>query len=484
MEADELKTMSERIPVRTIEPAAFLNTDVTSHVASKAKSSDNLIHTRSFKGLFRNVRITGAGLLFLLFFGTVWLDWGDRQAVLWDLAESKFHIFGATFWPQDFILLSALLIIAAFGLFAITVFAGRVWCGYACPQSSWTWIFMWCEKITEGERNQRIRLQAAPWGPNKLVRRLAKHTLWLAISLLTGLTFVGYFTPIRPLTEALLTLQISGVSLFWVLFFTGATYINAGWLREAVCMHMCPYARFQSVMFDKDTLTISYDVARGENRGPRRREAVPTDIGLGDCIDCQLCVQVCPTGIDIRDGLQMECIGCAACIDACDSIMDKMGYAPGLISYTSERELQGGKTHLLRPRLIGYTAVLLIMIAALVVCLVERPMVSLDVSKDRGLFRENSQGQIENIYSLKVINKTQQRQDYRLTLEDADGFVLQGKTELSLAPGEIVDVPVSVAMTLQQPSSGSQSIGFKIVDSDEPQIYSVEKSRFVAPMHR
>ncbi|WP_439855656.1 cytochrome c oxidase accessory protein CcoG [Pseudomonas yamanorum] len=468
--------MSDRIPVRTVdvfEPA---------HPKKmKAKSSDNLIHTRSFTGLFRTLRVAGAGFLFLAFFGTVWLNWGGRQAVLWDLAESKFHIFGATFWPQDFILLSALLIICAFGLFAITVFAGRVWCGYTCPQSSFTWLFMWCEKVTEGERNQRIKLQAAPWGLNKLARRSAKHTLWLGISVLTGLTFVGYFTPIRPLAEELLTWQMGGVSLFWVLFFTGATYINAGWLREAACMHMCPYARFQSVMFDKDTLTISYDVARGENRGPRKRDVQPADVGLGDCIDCQLCVQVCPTGIDIRDGLQMECIGCAACIDACDSIMDKMGYARGLVSYTSEHQLQGGKTHLLRPRLIGYSAVLLVMIGALVVA---RPMVSLDVTKDRGMFRENSEGLIENIYSLKVINKTQQRQDYRLELVDGDGFQLQGKTDISLAPGEITDVPVSVAMTADKPASSSQPLRFKVTDVDEPWIYSAADSRFVAPLNR
>ncbi len=450
----------------------------------KAKSSDNLIHTRSFTGLFRTLRVSGAGLLFLAFFGTVWLNWGGRQAVLWDLAESKFHIFGATFWPQDFILLSALLIICAFGLFAITVFAGRVWCGYTCPQSAFTWLFMWCEKVTEGERNQRIKLQAAPWSLNKLARRSAKHTLWLGISVLTGLTFVGYFTPIRPLATELLTWQLGGVSLFWVLFFTAATYINAGWLREAVCMHMCPYARFQSVMFDKDTLTISYDAARGERRGPRKREARPADVGLGDCIDCQLCVQVCPTGIDIRDGLQMECIGCAACIDACDSIMDKMGYARGLVSYTSEHQLQGGKTHLLRPRLIGYSAVLLVMIAALVVALVGRPMVSLDVTKDRGLFRENAQGRIENIYSLKVINKTQQRQAYRLELVEADGFQLQGKTEFSLAPGEISDMPVSVALLAEKPASSSQTLRFKVTDVDEPWVYSAADSRFVAPLNR
>ncbi|MFW9266696.1 cytochrome c oxidase accessory protein CcoG [Pseudomonas sp. NR3] len=470
--------MSERIPAQLIQ------TFDPTPTKTKSRTTDNLIHTRSFTGLFRTLRISGAGILFLLFFGTVWLNWGGRQAVLWDLSESKFHIFGATFWPQDFILLSALLIIAAFGLFAITVFAGRVWCGYTCPQSSWTWIFMWVEKITEGERNQRIKLQAAPWDLNKLLRRSAKHTLWLVISLLTGLTFVGYFTPIRPLAEELLTLQIGGVSLFWVLFFTAATYLNAGWLREAVCMHMCPYARFQSVMFDKDTLTISYDVARGDIRGPRKREVNPADVGLGDCIDCQMCVQVCPTGIDIRDGLQMECIGCAACIDACDSIMDKMGYARGLIKYTSEHQLQGGKTHLLRPRLVGYTAVLLVMIGALAVALAERPMVSLDVSKDRGLFRENSQGQIENIYSLKIINKTQQHQAYELSLVDGDGFVLQGKTRLSLAPGEIVDVPVSVAMLSERPRSGSQEMTFKVADSDEQQVYSVAKSRFVAPMNR
>ncbi|RMO77036.1 hypothetical protein ALQ35_01403 [Pseudomonas fluorescens] len=477
MEADERTTMSERIPtVETFEPLHPKKV--------KAKSSDNLIHTRSFSGLYRTLRVSGAAVLFLAFFGTVWLNWGGRQAVLWDLAESKFHIFGATFWPQDFILLSALLIICAFGLFAITVFAGRVWCGYTCPQSSFTWLFMWCEKVTEGERNQRIKLQAAPWSLAKLARRSAKHTLWLGISVLTGLTFVGYFTPIRPLATELLTWQMGGVSLFWVLFFTGATYINAGWLREAVCMHMCPYARFQSVMFDKDTLTISYDTARGEQRGPRKRDARPADVGLGDCIDCQLCVQVCPTGIDIRDGLQMECIGCAACIDACDSIMDKMGYARGLVSYTSEHQLQGGKTRLLRPRLIGYSAVLLVMIAALVVALVERPMVSLDVTKDRGMFRENSQGLIENIYSLKVINKTQQRQAYRLELVDAEGFQLQGKTEISLAPGEISDIPVSVALLADKPASSSQTLRFKVTDVDEPWIYSAADSRFVAPINR
>lgn len=404
--------------------------------------------------------------------------------MLWDLSESKFHIFGATFWPQDFILLSALLIIAAFGLFAITVFAGRVWCGYTCPQSIWTWLFMWCEKVTEGDRNQRIKLQAAPWRINKIARRTAKHALWLAISVMTALTFVGYFTPIRPLAAELLTLEIAGISLFWVVFFSGATYLSAGWLREAVCMHMCPYARFQSVMFDKDTLAIAYDASRGESSGARKRGVEPAQAGLGDCIDCTMCVQVCPTGIDIRDGLQMECIGCAACVDACDSVMDKMGYARGLVRYTSEHELQGGKTQLLRPRLIGYAAVLVVMIGALVIALNQRSMVSLDVIKDRGLFRENSLGQIENIYSLKIINKTQQPQHYRVALQQGDDFQLNGKTELTLAPGEIAEVPVSVALLAEPPKSSSQTLEFVVTDTADPGVRSVAQSRFVAPINR
>ncbi|MDH0757633.1 cytochrome c oxidase accessory protein CcoG [Pseudomonas juntendi] len=450
----------------------------------KTRRTDSGIYTRSFTGRYRNLRVGFAGALFLLFFGTAWLDWNGRQAVLWDLANSKFHIFGATFWPQDFILLSALLIICAFGLFAVTVYAGRVWCGYSCPQSTWTWLFMWCEKVTEGDRNKRIRLAAAPWGLNKLTRRTAKHCLWLAIGVATGLTFVGYFTPIRPLAAELLTLQLGGVALFWVLFFTAATYINAGLLREAVCLHMCPYARFQSVMFDKDTLAVAYDPRRGEARGPRRKGSDARAQGLGDCIDCTLCVQVCPTGIDIRDGLQMACIGCAACIDACDGVMDKMGYARGLIGYKSEHSLHGGSTHWLRPRLLGYATALVVMLAALVLALQLRPMVSLDVIKDRGLFRENAQGQIENIYLLKVINKTERTQHYLLRLLDADGFTLQGDTALVIPAGEMSELPVSVAMLAERPTSSSQTLSFVISERDDPAIRSVAHSRFVAPMNR
>ncbi|SUD39303.1 4Fe-4S ferredoxin [Ectopseudomonas mendocina] len=466
--------MTDLIPVRSL--------DTAKPIRLTPAQAGGPIHTRSFTGRFRNLRLLGAGLLFLLFFGTAWIDWNGRQAVLWDLENRQFHIFGATFWPQDFILLSAILIIAAFGLFFITVLAGRVWCGYACPQSVWTWVFMRVEQITEGDRGQRIKLDAAPWSLQKLARRSAKHALWLAVSLATALAFVGYFTPVRQLTVDLATFEVGATTAFWVLFFTAATYINAGWLREKVCRDMCPYSRFQSVMFDSDTLVISYDAARGENRGPRRKDADYKAEGLGDCIDCTVCVQVCPTGIDIRDGLQLECIGCGACVDACDSIMDKLGYARGLVRYSSENELAGGKTHWLRPRLIGYAAMLAVMIGAFAWALAERPLISLDVTRDRGLFRENALGQIENIYSLKIINKTQQPRSYAIDLVDAGDFELHGPSTLNLAPGEIRDLPVSVALTASHNAAGPQTLHFEVRDQADAGSRVSTKSTFLAPL--
>lgn len=469
--------MTELIPVRAVE-----SIDPAKPIRLTPAQAGGPIHTRSFTGRFRNLRLLGAGLLFLLFFGTAWIDWNGRQAVLWDLDNRQFHIFGATFWPQDFILLSAILIIAAFGLFFITVLAGRVWCGYACPQSVWTWVFMRVEQITEGDRGQRIKLDAAPWSLQKLARRSAKHGLWLAVSVITAMAFVGYFTPVRQLTSDLLTLEMGATTAFWVLSFTAATYINAGWLREKVCRDMCPYSRFQSVMFDSDTLVISYDAARGETRGPRRKDADYKAEGLGDCIDCTMCVQVCPTGIDIRDGLQLECIGCGACVDACDSVMDKLGYARGLVRYSSENELAGGKTHWLRPRLIGYAAMLALMIGAFAWALAERPLISLDVTRDRGLFRENALGQIENIYSLKIINKTQQARSYAIALVDASDFELHGPRTLNLAPGEIRDLPVSVALTATHNAAGPQTLRFEVRDQADSQSHVSTKSTFLAPL--
>jgi len=471
--------VSERIPATLIEPATS-----SSPVRQTPAMTGGAIHTRSFTGLYRSLRLYGAGALFVLYFGTAWLNWNGRQAVLWDLGKSQFHIFGATFWPQDFVLLSAILIIAAFGLFFITVFAGRVWCGYTCPQSVWTWVFMRIEHFTEGERHQRIKLDNAPWSINKLLRRTSKHGLWLAVSLLTALAFVGYFTPIRALSHDLISFNLSTSESVWLFLFTAATYLNAGWLREKVCRDMCPYSRFQSVMFDSDTLLVTYDARRGENRGARKKEINAKAAGLGDCIDCTVCVQVCPTGIDIRDGLQLDCISCGACIDACDSVMDKMGYARGLIRYTSERALAGGQTRFLRPRLVAYAATLLVMFGAFAWGLEQRDLIALDVHKDRGLFRENSQGQIENIYVLKVINKTQQARDYAIALVDSPDFALNGQQQVSLEPGEILDVPVSVVMLADKPERSSVPIYFAVSDSDDIASHVRAKSAFVAPLNR
>ncbi len=407
---------------------------------------------------------------------------GGKQAVLFDLSARQFHIFGTTFWPQDFILLSWLLIICAFGLFAITVFAGRIWCGYTCPQSVFTWVYMWAERLTEGERNQRIKRDKEPLNKEQLLRKLAKHSLWLLIAFITALTFVGYFTPIRGLMPDLISLQVSAWGSFWLLFFTLATYINAGWLREQVCLHMCPYARFQSVMFDNNTLVVAYDKARGESRGARKRNTDPKSQGLGDCIDCTVCVQVCPTGIDIRNGLQYECIGCAACVDACDSIMDKMGYEKGLIRYTTEAELSGGKTRLLRPRLIGYVASLLVIFGLFMWSLSTRPLLEMDVMRDRNtLYRITADNHIENIYLIKVGNKTNIRQTLNLTVAGIKGLSIPENTPIVVNPGERVDYLFKVQAPEVEGAPDSQAITFTLQSSD-PAIPPVEtESRFMVP---
>lgn len=470
--------MSKQIPVHDVTPPAKVN------ATSDLYAAREKIYTRSFSGLFRNLRLVGGALLFALYFGTVWLNWNGRQAVFWDLPERKFYIFGATFWPQDFILLSALLIICAFGLFFITVFAGRVWCGYTCPQSVFTWVFMWAEKVTEGDRNQRMKLDKAPMSGNKFLRKLAKHSIWLGVSLAIGITFVGYFTPIRQLVPDLLTFQVGGWALFWVGFFTLATYGNAGYLREQVCIYMCPYARFQSVMFDKDTLIVSYDPRRGERRGPRKKEADYKAMGLGDCIDCTMCVQVCPTGIDIRDGLQVECIGCAACIDACDTIMDKMNYPRGLISYTTEHNLSGQKTNLVRPRLIGYAVALVAMMGVFAYAVSDRSLVKLDVLKDRVLYRENEQGRIENVYTLKLMNKGQTEQTFVIEASGLAGLQYEGRSEIRIEAGELVTVPVELSVKPEQLPSSTNDIVFRIKSVDDDSINDEAESRFIGPSIR
>ena len=432
------------------------------------------IYARAVTGLFATWRWSLVWATQLLFYGLPWLLWNGRQAVLFDLGTRRFYIGPLVLYPQDFIYLTGILIISAYALFLFTAVAGRLWCGFACPQTVYTEIFMWVEKRIEGDRIARMKLDAADWTVNKIGRKSAKQAVWIGLSLWTGFTFVGYFTPIHTLAAEALALGFGPWEWFWVLFYGLATYGNAGFLREQVCKYMCPYARFQGVMFDKDTLIISYDTGRGEPRGSRSRKADPAQLGLGDCIDCTLCVQVCPTGIDIRQGLQYECIGCAACIDVCDSVMDKMNYPRGLIRYDTQNGLAQHLTRsqrlarIFRPRVLVYSAILAAIVVGFGVSLALRPPFKVDVVRDRAsLARQVDDGQTENIYRIQIMNATEQPQRYSVAVlaPGLAGIQLVAAPPIAVAPAEARWVTVAVrlpAESARAAGAGVHAIQFDV----------------------
>lgn len=452
------------------------------------------IYTRKIEGFYQRIRVYTGWPLLLGYFLLPWISWNQRQAVLFDLPSRQFNIFSFTFWPQDFPLLALAMIIAAFALFATTAWVGRVWCGYSCPQTVWTAIYMWAEQFCEGSRNQRIKRDKGPWTKEKVARKFAKHGIWIGFAFLTGFTFVGYFSPVRELSVSLVTFNINTDSLLgfnwapgwweiaWINFFTCSTYINAGWLREQVCMYMCPYARFQSVMFDKNTLVVSYDEKRGEARGPRKRNSGTDESGLGDCVDCKICVQVCPTGIDIRNGMQYECINCALCIDACNFVMDQMGYDRGLINYTTENELEGKPTKFFRPRLIGYGLAVILLVGLLLAALVVRVPLELDVIRARDrLFIETTDGLIENSYTLKILNMDQQQHTYNISFSGLDKSSLIGKSQAVLAAGEVSELPIRLRIARDNINSMNTKIVFSIESADNDAFRAIAESRFIGP---
>lgn len=445
-----------------------------------------VIQPRAVHGVFANWRVALVLLTQAMYYGLPWLQWDNRQAVLFDLAARKFYIFGLVFWPQDFVYLTGLLVLAALALFLFTAVAGRLWCGYACPQTVYTEIFMWVESWLEGDHLARRKLDKSPWSTDKLRRRGLKHFVWVLIALWTGFTFVGYFTPIQILAAEVMSATLGPWETFWILFYGFATWGNAGFMREQVCKYMCPYARFQSVMFDSDTLTVTYDTSRGEPRGSRSKRADYKALGLGDCVDCSVCVQVCPTGIDIRDGLQYECIGCAACIDGCDQIMDKMGYPRGLIRYTTENVVKGKYPdsgilkHVLRPRTIIYTVLLALLSGAFVYSLATRVPLRVDVIRDRvALSKETDEGLIENVYRLQIINKDGQPHRYTLQAQGIDGLqVVTAGREIAAAPLQTIDIPVSLIADPVELKGRSIEVTFTIQAIDDPHIRDEVATKF------
>ncbi len=439
------------------------------------------IYPRKTKGLFTNLRKFSVWGLLGLYYLLPWLKWNDQQLVLFDLPARKFYIFGMVFWPQDVFYLAVLLILAALLLFFVTALAGRVWCGYACPQTVWSEVYIWIEQWVEGDRPQQIKLDNAPWDRVKIGKKVLKQVLWIFFSLWTGFTFVGFFVPVEELWFELASGTIAGWSLFWILFYAFATYGNAGFLREQVCLYMCPYARFQSAMFDKDTMIISYDEARGEPRGARKRGA-DKPVDKGDCVDCTLCVQVCPTGIDIRDGLQYQCISCAACIDACDSIMDKMGYPRGLVRYTTEHALKGGTTHVFRARTFIYAGLLSLIALALMYSIFNRVPLEMDIIRDRNsLYRDTGDGNIENVYTLKVINMDDKEHAYTIDVSGIEGMKLVGAENVRVPSGKVTEVPVKVVANPDRMEARSQEVMFHIEAVDAPSLTQTQKARFLGP---
>ncbi|SFD99109.1 cytochrome c oxidase accessory protein CcoG [Paracidovorax konjaci] len=444
------------------------------------------IYPRSISGVFARWRWAMVFLTQLVFYGLPWLEWGQRQMVLFDLGARRFYIFGLVLYPQDFIYLTGLLIISALSLFLFTAVAGRLWCGFACPQTVYTEMFMWIEHKVEGDRSARLRLDNGPWTFEKVRKKSLKQFLWIAVSAWTGFTFVGYFVPIRELGAELLALQGSW-QLFWVVFYGFATYGNAGFLREQVCKYMCPYARFQSAMFDKDTLVVTYDELRGEPRGPRNKSVDHRAKGLGDCIDCTLCVQVCPVGIDIRNGLQYECIGCGLCVDACNTVMDKMKYPRGLIRYSTQNGVANRWTQsqmlrrVLRPRVLIYTAVLVALCVGMLASLMVRTPLKVDVVRDRAaLSRIVAGGRLENVYRLQIMNATEAPQRYRISASGLDGVAVASEPEVDIAAAQSRWVAVRLQIPYGSAPPGSHTVAFDI-EALEAGAHVREKSIFLVP---
>lgn len=433
------------------------------------------IYARVIAGRSQIFRILTTFVIYGLYFGVPWLTLNGEPLVHFDLGARQFHLFGTTFWPQDFMFLAWFLIIAAFALFLFTTVAGRLWCGYACPQTIWTLAFIWIEEKIEGPPNKRKKLDNAPLSTEKVAKKISKHFIWLIMSVVTGFTFVAYFYPAPELLNDLLTLEAPAGAWVWVGIFTYLTYIDAAWLREQVCIYMCPYARFQSVMYDEDTLMVSYNPDVAE---PRARLKHATE-DSGNCIECDMCVQVCPTGIDIRDGVQISCINCGLCEDACADVMKSVGREPNLIAFTSMNANHKTKAlRIMRPKVLAYIAVLTIMVSLFAYNLANRSLIDSTIIRDRDtLFKQTRSQQTANEYLLKITNKTTTPYSIKLALEEP-GFTIEPNEAFTINEAELIEHNFKVIS--QQPGKGARDINVKIIRSDGETLNTL-RTRFIYP---
>lgn len=427
--------------------------DITPTPAHEGK-----LHVRLVNGRFQKLRRLTSWPLLALFFGLVWVQFDGQPWLLFSFEQHRIILFGNSLSWHDLSLLAGLLIAGACVLFFLSVGWGRVWCGFACPQSIWTWLFIRIEDLTEGRADKRAREAGLPLTGRRLLGRIGKHLLWILLAFTTAATFTGYFIPIRELLADAVQLQLSAAVAGWLVMMAGLTYLNAGLVREKICLHACPYARFQSVMFDENTRTVSYDARRGEPRASRRKGGENS----GDCIDCGLCVQVCPAGIDIRDGLQAACIDCGACIDACDGVMKRIDRAAGLIRFASESELLGKATRLFRPRLVGYGAVMVCTFAAVLWGVSVTTKLLIEIRRDRtALFTRLDEHTVCNNYRIKVEGYSEQQRSIGVSLSADDGeYQLFGPGRIDLTENNAKWLPYRVCAKGMKRSTAELTFNF------------------------
>ena len=437
--------------VDRLEAEAVNSAEKRSLYAARVK-----IHPKRAEGFYRRLKWALTAVFLAIYYLAPWLRW-DRgehapdQAILVDLAHRRFYFFFIEIWPQEFYYVAGLLIMGGIGLFFITALTGRAWCGYACWQTVWTDLFLVVERWVEGDRNARMRLDAAPWSVSKLWKRTLKMAIWLLIAIATGGAWVFYFADAPTLLKQLVTFQADSVAYFTIAILTATTFTFAGFMREQVCTYMCPWPRIQGAMLDEHSLVVTYNGWRGEPRHMGRKKAMAQGLAVGDCVDCNACVAVCPMGIDIREGNQLECINCALCIDACDAVMDKVGLPKGLISYstaslyaakTADKQAHWSWRTLFRPRTVIYFALWAAVGIGMVVGLSNRDRLGINIVADRNpLYVQLSDGSIRNGYTVKILNMKPEPRTFRLSIEDLPGATMEIVGEEG-KPGTSFDIPV------------------------------------------